>query len=70
MSELYLQPTPVAQWHALVNEAQLGCDVELGEELESYLVFMLMRFSDTREPSKFGFQTSRREKGSLAPFPG
>jgi len=46
MSELYLQPTPVAQWHALVNEAQLGCDVELGQELESYLVFMLMRFSD------------------------
>lgn len=49
MSELYLQPTPLAQWHALVNEAQVWCSVELGEELESYLVFMLMRFSDRAE---------------------
>ncbi len=46
MDELVLQPTPTAQWHALVNEAQLACAIELDEALESYLVFLLMRFTD------------------------
>ncbi len=41
---LVLMPTDVAQWHALVNEAQIASSVYLNEELESYLVFLLMRF--------------------------
>lgn len=44
MKSLVLQPTEVAQWHALVNEAQAVCHQSLGEAIESYLVFMLMRF--------------------------
>lgn len=46
MSELVLHPTNTAQWHALVNEAQSSCELDLEEELESYLVFLLMRFTD------------------------
>ena len=46
MTSLVLHPTEVAQWHALVNEAQAACDQQLDEALESYLVFLLMRFAD------------------------
>ena len=45
MKPLILQPTSLAQWHALVNEAEANCALELGEEVESYLVFLLMRFA-------------------------
>jgi hypothetical protein len=46
MAELILEPTPQAQWQALVHEAQSACDRHLDETLESYLVFLLMRFAD------------------------
>ena len=45
MTSLVLQPTDTAQWHALVAEAQQACHQQLDEALESYLVFMLMRFT-------------------------
>lgn len=45
MTQLSIQPTPLAQWYSLVNEAQSYCQLELGEDLESYLVFLLMRFT-------------------------
>lgn len=44
MTSLVLQPTDTAQWHALVAEAQQASRHSLSEPLESYLVFMLMRF--------------------------
>lgn len=46
---LILHPTPLAQWHALINDAQLWRHLELGESLESYLVFLLMRYTDQPE---------------------
>lgn len=46
MAQLILEPTPQAQWQALVHEAQTACDRQLDETLESYLVFLLMRFAD------------------------
>ena len=46
MTSLVLQPTDTAQWHALVAEAQQACQHHLEEALESYLVFMLMRFTE------------------------
>ena len=46
MSKLVLHPTSTAQWHALINEAQLAANYHLEEQLESYLVFLLMRFTD------------------------
>lgn len=46
MAELILEPTPLAQWQTLVHEAQSACDRHLDETLESYLVFLLMRFAD------------------------
>ncbi len=44
MKPLVLQPTDLAQWHALVAEAQVVAERSLDEALESYLVFLLMRF--------------------------
>jgi len=47
--QLILEPTPVAQWQALVHEAQRACGQRLDERLESYLVFLLLRFTDRPE---------------------
>ncbi len=45
MEKLVLYPTEVSQWHALVNEAQAARALQLNEDVESYLVFLLMRYS-------------------------
>ncbi|WP_040916144.1 hypothetical protein [Legionella tunisiensis] len=45
MKPLILHPTELSQWHALVNEAQASTSLILNENTESYLVFLLMRFS-------------------------
>lgn len=44
MSDLVVHPTSTAQWHALVSEAESASGCILKEDLESYLVFLLMRF--------------------------
>ena len=44
-----MHPTDLCQWHALVNEAQAASSRVLNEETESYLVFLLMRFSMTTD---------------------
>lgn len=44
MPSLILHETAIAQWHALLNEAQRTSSILLKEDLESYLVFLLMRF--------------------------
>jgi hypothetical protein len=45
MNNLILHPTDISQWYALVNEAQATTRLVLNENTESYLVFLLMRFS-------------------------
>lgn len=45
MANLVIQPTSTAQWHALVSEAENAAKCVLTEDLESYLVFLLMRFA-------------------------
>ncbi len=47
MKPLILHPTDTSQWHALVYEAQAATQLILTENTESYLVFLLMRFSQT-----------------------
>ena len=47
MKTLILHPTDTSQWHALVYEAQAATQLILTENTESYLVFLLMRFSQT-----------------------
>jgi hypothetical protein len=45
MPDFVTQPTATAQWYALVNEAELAAGCQLKEALESYLVYLLMRFA-------------------------
>lgn len=45
MSRIVTEPTATAQWHDLVHEAEELAHLNLGETLESYLVFTLMRFT-------------------------
>lgn len=49
MKKLILHPTDTSQWHALVNEAQAATRLVLNEDTESYLVFLLIRFSQTTQ---------------------
>ena len=49
MNTLILQATPTAQWYTLVGEAEQACAIHLSPDLESYLVFLLMRFSKQPE---------------------
>lgn len=46
METLILHPTAIAQWHALIKDASLSSSIKLPEDLESYLVFLLMRFAE------------------------
>ncbi|MDX1252431.1 MAG: hypothetical protein IDH49_09345 [Gammaproteobacteria bacterium] len=45
MESLVINPTATAQWQALVMEAQAAAGCRLDEDMESYLVFLLMRFA-------------------------
>jgi hypothetical protein len=47
MDLLILHPTETSQWHALLNDAQASRKCFLEEEIESYLVFLLMRFNQS-----------------------
>lgn len=49
MERLIIYPNSLAQWHALVEEARRMSDISLNEDLESYLVFLLMRFAQHPE---------------------
>jgi len=41
-----LKSSDTAQWQAIVEEAQAHCSYSLHEDLESYLVFLLMRYME------------------------
>ena len=47
MDKLIINPTTMSQWQSLVTEASQLCSTSLEEEIESYLVFLLMRYSSS-----------------------
>ena len=49
MDKLLLHKTSTALWHALVGEAENHANLNLNEELESYLIFLLMRFTNNSQ---------------------
>jgi len=49
MDKLILHPTVTSQWYALVSEAEASTHLILNEDTESYLVFLLMRFSKGKQ---------------------
>jgi hypothetical protein len=49
MNTLILEPTVTAEWKTLVKEAEEANHYSLSEDLESYLVFLLARFTSQPE---------------------
>ena len=49
MSELLVHTSATEEWLSLVNEAETACAQHLDEEMQSYLVFLLMRFTERPE---------------------
>lgn len=47
MDKIVTNSTSTNQWQALVTEASQACNISLCEDIESYLVFLLMRFTDS-----------------------
>lgn len=46
---LLTNSTPVALWHDIIHEAEAACSMTLREELEAYLVFLMMRYTTKPE---------------------
>jgi hypothetical protein len=44
--KLLISSTPLALWHEIIHDAESNCAITLKQELESYLVFLLMRYSN------------------------
>jgi len=62
MAGLVMHTTETACWHALVNQAQAAAGCTLDEELERYLVLLLLRFSargETKLPTPAAVQEHR-----------
>ena len=49
MSNIIVESSSTAQWQKLIIEAEDACDFQLNEDMESYLVFLLMRFLEKPE---------------------
>lgn len=47
--KLLVGSTPVALWRDIIHEAEAACTISLKQELEAYLVFLLMRYTDKPE---------------------
>ena len=49
MPELLIHTSATAEWLSLVHEAESAAELHLDEEMQSYLVFLLMRFTEQPE---------------------
>ena len=47
--QLILQPTATSHWKQVVQDAETKCHCQLDEEVESYLIFTLMRFTQNQD---------------------
>lgn len=69
MDKIVTNSTSTTQWQKLVIEAGQACNYSLSEELESYLVFLLMRFINSPQMAHkvmgIEFLTSINRTGSL-----
>ncbi len=49
---ILVNSTSVASWYEIIHEAEVSCATVLNEELEAYLVFLLMRYLTKPEIAK------------------
>lgn len=69
MRPLLIEPTVTSQWQSLVQEAQQATQHRLDETLESYLVFLLIRFTQRSDIAQrivaIDYLTGLTESGHL-----
>ena len=44
--QLLQNSTVTALWHDIIHEAEEQCDIQLKEDVESYLVYLLIRYTE------------------------
>lgn len=66
MENILIEPTTVAHWHKLVNEAESASGVKLSEPLENYLVILLIRFTERTDMAANIMGLSYLETSELA----
>lgn len=68
MEQIIIHPTDTSQWHALINEAQVKNNIILEVDTESYLVFLLMRYTSQADLEQsslaLDFLESKKSSGS------
>ena len=69
MSNVTVYPTCTASWQSLVLEAQAASHIELTEDLQSYLVFLLMRYAENtllnEKPIAIDFLETLHQRGKI-----
>jgi hypothetical protein len=69
MDKILANQTSTDQWQTLVIEASHACNIKLSEDIESYLVFLLMRFTGSPQLAQKIMATellqSINQRGSL-----
>lgn len=65
--KLLVNSTPIALWHDIIHDAESSCAVVLQEELESYLVFLLVRYTNKPDVVKQIIATEFLESLKLTP---
>ena len=50
--KILTESTPLALWYGVIQEAQTSCHIRLKEDVESYLVFLLMRYTSQQNLTK------------------
>jgi hypothetical protein len=65
--KLLVNPNPISLWRDIIQEAKTTCAAPLEDELESYLVLLLARFSNKPEIVKQIMATKFLESVNLSP---
>ena len=47
--KLLVNSTPTSLWYQIIHEAEAACEIPLEAEVESYLVFLMMRYTSKPE---------------------
>jgi hypothetical protein len=47
--KVLVNSTPVALWHNIIHEAEIACATTLPDELEAYVVMLMLRYMDKPE---------------------
>lgn len=50
--KILINSSPVALWHDIIHDAEATCSIPLNQELEAYLVFLMVRYTNKPEMAK------------------